>query len=612
METIIANHLRQIKDPGQRVGATYVPGEGTYVRLWAPFLDNVGIEWQGRPRHKLDKDGDYFHGFFPDAGPGDRYYFYYNDGEGRIADPASRAQPDGVFGASMVLADDYGWRDHKWAGVPFKEWVIYEIHTGAYSPRHDFQGIIDDLPRLKDLGITTIELMPVSPFSGTRNWGYDGVFPHAVQHSYGGPEELKKLVDACHIHGLAIILDVVYNHLGPEGNVLFQCGPYVRDKYLTPWGDAINFDGPGSDEVRRYFLQSAWQWLTEYHFDGLRLDAVQTIYDDAPVTFLEELSFLKQAAEEETGRELALIAESNMNDPWLVKPYEEGGTALEAHWADDLHHTLHVALTGEDGGYYQDYTGGLAQLAGIYERKVAYNGQYSPYRQRFHGRSYDGVPPHKLVVSAQNHDQIGNRAFGERLSQLVSFEKLKLAAACVLLSPFTPMLFMGEEAAVKNPFLYFVSHESRALKEAVRHGRKEEWESFKWEREPPDPSAPDTFEQCVLQEKDGAGHDGEAMNAYYRQLISVSKTLRGHEPAVKYDSECAFIILDYAQAGLRVVFSFSPEDNFYDPEEGEWHCVLQSVRFQKGGDFREICIPGLRLNIAPFSVSLLRRKNHGK
>ena len=563
MEEVTKVRIAQFSDSAQRLGATYIGGQGTYIRLWAPLAKKAAIIWDGGAPQTLTRDADGYHaGLFPHKKPCARYQFQLDDCD-PIPDPASRYQPDGPHGASEVVASDFNWTDQNWRGIPFAEWVIYEIHPGTFSSGHNFSGIIADLPRLKNLGVTTLEIMPVSQFSGSRNWGYDGVFPHAVQNSYGGPEGLKALVNACHAHGLAIILDVVYNHMGPEGNVLPRCGPYFLEKYHTPWGGAINYDGAFSDDVRRYFLQTVWQWLTEYNFDGLRLDAVQMIYDNSAVSFLEEIARLRDAAAEKMGRPLFLSGESDMNDSRLVTPLDRNGDGFDAQWADDFHHVLHVLLTGEKEGYYSIYTGGVAQLARIYERGVAFEGQYSTFHKRRHGRSYAAIDKKQLVVETQNHDQIGNRLLGERLSAMLSQEKLKLAAAAMLLSPFTPFLFMGEEFAATSPFMYFIDHLDPDLLTAVREGRAKEWADFGWKETPPDPGAIETFERCVLHDKNPpVGSGGAQMFDFYRQLIVLSKEIRTFAaPKVDYDAVQNLITLSYnkEQVKIMVVLSFAEE-----------------------------------------------------
>lgn len=576
------DRIRQLTDPAERVGVTYVAGQGCHVRIWAPYAKNMEIAWNGEARTPLTKGGrGYWTGFFPDPKPGDLYYFY-RDGE-KIPDPASRFQPDDVFGPSRIAAQDYPWTDQDWKGIPFSEWVIYEIHPGTYSKDGNFDGIIKDLPRLKDLGITTLEIMPVSQFSGERNWGYDGVFPHSVQSSYGGPEALKALVNACHGHGLSIILDVVYNHIGPEGNVLFSCGPYAQDKYHTPWGDAINYDGPHSEEVRRYFLQTAWQWLTEFHFDGLRLDAVQMIFDTSPIPFLSEISGLKKIAEQERDIPLILIGETDMNDPRLLQPLEKNGFEFDGHWADDLHHNIHAYMTGEKDGYYCDY-GSVEQFYGIYKNGVAYAGDYSPFRKRIHGKSYEGIDKKKLIVETQNHDQIGNRFLGERLSVLIDFQKLKMSAACVFLSPFTPFMFMGEEFACGQPFFYFVSHHDPALRKVVNESRKNEWKDFASPDHIPDPCDLSTFEECVLDQKDYTQDSRHGvMIGYYKKLIEISKLIRKYTlEDVRFNAEDSTITLHYGDNDIFIIaiLCFQPENiMMLDRTEDQWNVLLNSADY---------------------------------
>ncbi len=618
MEERIKARTRDFTTADLRIGATYVPGKGTYVRIWAPKVEKVEIDWLDRhgPQKLTKEENGYYVGLFPKAGVGSRYYFVI-DGKDRIPDPASRYQPEGVFGPSEVVPCDFDWEDEEWPGMPFSEWVIYELHTGTFSRRGTFEGIIEDLPRLKSLGVTTLEIMPVAQFSGKRNWGYDGVFPFAVQNSYGGPKGLKKLVNAAHRQGLAVILDVVYNHLGPEGNVLYRCGHYTQDRYQTPWGQALNFDGPWSDEVRRYFLQTVWQWLTEFHLDGLRLDAIQTIFDTAPVPFLEELTLIQEEAEKVVGRSINIIAETDTNDSRILLPSGQGGIGMDAHWNDDLHHAVHAYLTGEKDGYYLDY-GNLGQIAKIYRNGVCYDGEYSIYHKSRRGRSYEGVDPRRLVVSSQNHDQIGNRMYGRRLSSLVDFEKLKLAAASIFLSPFTPFLFMGEELAVKNPFLYFVDHSDPNLVKAVQEGRKREFQAFAWRGEPPDPAEQETFDKCILDDKTPvAGDLSGVMTEYYRRLIAISKELRNRylleadKFDVEFDPERKRIALQRLEGHhcFSVIFSFSDKSEVHElltTTVTKWKTVLQSNDFQIGQlDFPEKSLHDGKLTLSPFSATVL-------
>lgn len=585
MEPIIRKRIDVFKDPKRRVGATYVEGVGVHVRVWAPEKIQIEMQWIDGLTGMLEKDADgYFTGLFPEAKPGDRYAFVV-DGK-TLPDPASRFQPHGVRGPSEVVGMDYAWTDQSWTGVPYAEWVIYELHVGTYSEAGTFQGVIDDLPRLKDLGVTTLEIMPVSQFPGTRNWGYDGVFPHAVQNSYGGPEGLKALVDACHAQGLAIILDVVYNHMGPEGDVLPEMGPYFQTKYKTPWGAALNFDGPHSENVRNYFLQTVWQWLTEYHFDGLRLDAIHTIFDTSPIPFLEELSRIKTYAEKERGHPLIVIGETDKNDSRVLASPDLNGLGIDAQWADDLHHGLHVTITGESGSYYVDF-GGIEQLSRTYRDGVAFQGEYSFTRGRCHGRSYAGIDKKRLIVQTQNHDQIGNRIHGKRLNALVDFEKLKLVAACTFLSPFTPLFFMGEEVDLNIPFHYFVSHEDSELLAMIRNGRNEE---FNLTMEEIEPASEELFKESTLLNKNfAAGETSEVMYRLYKTLIAHSKMLRRYSYEVAHDLQQKQIILQYSskdEARERyVVLGFHGEQTTYAlPEGSNWVYDLKLTDYAVGQD----------------------------
>ncbi len=591
--------IKEFTDPRQRIGATYIESEGVNIRLWAPNIKEAHIEWVGNDKTVLHKENGYFSGFFPTRQNGDRYYFHC-DGH-RIPDPASRLQPEGVFGPSEVVEDTFEWKAGDWNGTALAETIIYEIHPGTFSDKHNFEGIIDDLPRLKDLGITTLEIMPVSQFSGARNWGYDGVFPHAVQNTYGGPREFKRLIDAAHSHGLSVILDVVYNHLGPEGNVLFSLGPYVQSKYKTPWGEALNYDGAYSHEVRKYFLQTIYQWIMEYRLDGLRFDAIQTILDTSPLTFLQEANILKEYIEAETGREIVFMAETDMNDPRTLDPIEKNGMNFDAQWADDYHHALHVTLTGEKDGYYSDY-GGAKQIAEILKNGVAYQGDYSNFHKRPHGKSYAHIDKTRLIVQSQNHDQIGNRLLGERLITLAGFEKSKLSAACVLLSPFTPLLFMGEEIASENPFQYFVSHISEELNNAVIKGRLREWECFDWKSEPPNPVSEEIFNSCILKNKKHHNPNSECMSAYYKELITFSKKFRKLELTVNLYND-NLIQLNYGN-DIIVMLSFCEQEHIYPPLAGDWVCTLDSSKFIP--DHKNVSEK--ENTISPYSAIILERQ----
>lgn len=492
--------------------------------LWAPNARQVDIHLV----HPSDitlamqpEDHGYFSFRSEQVAPGTRYR-YCLDGQFERPDPASRFQPDGVHGPSEVVNAAFAWTNDAWSGISLQQYVLYELHVGTFTPQGTFDSIIPRISDLRDLGITAIELMPVAQFPGNRNWGYDGVYPYAVQSSYGGPVGLKKLVNACHQLGIAVVLDVVYNHLGPEGNYLRDFGPYFAHAYKTPWGQAINFDGPHSDHVRRYFLENALRWIDEFHIDALRLDAIHAIVDLSARPFLQELSNSIRAKAHQLGRKVYLIAESNRNDPRVVSPREAGGLELDAVWNDDFHHSLHVALTGEQNGYYRDFRG-LEDLASSFRKGFVYDGQYSRYRQRPHGSSSQRVSAHRFVVFAQNHDQTGNRAAGDRLPQLVSFEQLKLAAAAVLLSPFVPLLFMGEEYGEPAPFLYFVSHGDPALVESVCDGRKHYLAKFQWRGDMSDPQDENTFSRSKLNWDLRTANRHRLLWNFYQQLLRLRR-----------------------------------------------------------------------------------------
>ncbi|MCP9473522.1 MAG: malto-oligosyltrehalose trehalohydrolase [Nitrospira sp.] len=470
--------------------------------MWAPHASSVAIRFpDGDPNTvpMQPEENGYFQATVAGVAAGTRYR-YILDGTMERPDPASRFQPDGVHGPSAVVNPDaFQWTDRTWRGLPMEDMIIYELHVGTFTPEGTFDAIIPRLPYLKEtVGVTAIELMPVAQFPGRRNWGYDGTYPFAVQTSYGGPEGLKRLVDACHAMEMAVMLDVVYNHLGPEGNYLANFGPYFTDRYKTPWGAAINYDGPGSDPVRHYFISNALYWVTEYHIDGLRLDAVHGIYDFSPRHILKDMAAAVHAQAERLDRHVLVVAESDSNDTRLIDPPTVGGFGLDGQWNDDFHHALHVVLTGERTGYYQDFHG-LKDLANAVREGFVYQGGYSPYRQRRHGSSSLHCRPSQFIVFAQNHDQIGNRAAGDRLSTVLPIEALFVARALVLLIPNIPLLFMGEEYGETAPFHYFIEHGDSVLIEAVRQGRRREFAHFGWKPEKiADPQAVETFERSKL------------------------------------------------------------------------------------------------------------------
>jgi maltooligosyltrehalose trehalohydrolase len=425
----------------------------TSLSVWAPGKNTVEVEARGRRYAMTPRENGWWLAELPLDGTFD--YAFVVDGGEPLPDPRSRWQPSGIHGLSRMV--DHGvfhWTDQRWQAPPLAAAVIYELHIGTFTPAGTFGAAIDKLDHLAELGVTHVELMPVAEFSGSRGWGYDGVDLFAPHHAYGGPEKLKRLIDACHARGLAVILDVVYNHLGPAGNYLSRFGPYFTDRYATPWGQAVNFDDAGSDQVRRFVCDNALMWLRDYHFDALRIDAVHAIYDSSALHILEQLAAEVAALAAQSARHLALIAESDLNDPRIVRPRAVGGYGIDAQWSDDFHHALHTVLTGERSGYYADF-GTLADLAKALERAFVYDGRYSRFRRRAHGRSREGLSGHNFLGYLQNHDQVGNRARGERSSDLMSVGRLKIAAALVMTAPFIPLLFQGEEWGASAPFLYF-------------------------------------------------------------------------------------------------------------------------------------------------------------
>lgn len=579
---------------GRAPGAACLSDGCCAFTVWAPFPEQVAVRLMASHGDRIVPlargERGYHTALVDDVQTGARY-FYVLDGNIERPDPASRFQPEGVLGPSEVCCVEYPWTDDAWRGIPLQQYVVYELHVGTFTPKGTFDAIIPALPALRDLGVTAVEFMPVAQFPGSRNWGYDGAYPYAVQNTYGGPEALKRLVDACHSAGLAAVLDVVYNHFGPEGNYAGDFAPYFTERYHTPWGRAINFDGPGSDEVRRFFVENALYWLREFHFDALRLDALHAILDTSATPFLADLSAAVQHLRHETGRELLLIGESDLNDPRLIRERTRGGLGLDAQWSDDFHHALHTLLTGERTGYYADF-GTVRHLATAWHEGYAYTGQYSIFRQRRHGAPASDLPPCRFVVCAQNHDQVGNRAKGDRLSAGVTFEQLKLAAACVLLSPHIPLLFMGEEYGETAPFPYFVHNSDAALIEAVRKGRREEFAGFGWQGDLPDPQSESTFKSAVLHREEYNQGRHSTLRDWYRKLLQLRREepllggCGGAEETVEaFESHRALLVRRSAGNELLLAYNFG--DGPWSPEmvvdNRHWTVLLDSAAERWGG-----------------------------
>jgi maltooligosyltrehalose trehalohydrolase len=503
-------------------------GEGIYsFKVWAPFCSKVQLKLfskRGEVLLSMKKDAKgYFYKQASNVSSGMKYS-YILDGKKERPDPASRFQPEGVHGPSGVVdPDKFRWKDYKWKGIDFRDLIFYELHIATFTPKGTFDAAIKEIPYLKRLGVTCLEIMPVAQFPGRRNWGYDGVGMYAVQNSYGGPEGFKRFVDACHRAGLAVCLDVVYNHLGPEGNYLNDFGPYFTKSYHTPWGEAINYDGCSSEDVRRFVIENALSWVAQYHVDVLRLDAVHGIYDSSPRHILEELNDAVQYLAKKLGRQVYVIAESDLNDPRIIRSKKQGGYGLSGQWNDDFHHAVHAYLTGERQGYYEDF-GALSDISKAFKEGFVYDGKYSSFRKRHHGSSVQGIDPRKLVVCVQNHDQVGNRAFGERIARLVDFDKQKLAATLLALSPNTPLLFMGQEYGEKAPFQYFIDHGDKNLIRAVREGRKKEFAAFGWENTP-DPGDKKTFLASKLKRGFRRSNRQGCLLRLYKDLIALRKRM---------------------------------------------------------------------------------------
>jgi maltooligosyltrehalose trehalohydrolase len=569
--------------------------QGVRFRVWAPRASSVSLRVIGEPDDipMSQEPKGYFSAFWVNGKADTRYYYVLNGDQPR-PDPASRFQPEGVHGPSEVIDHgEFKWEDQGWKGVPLDQMIIYEIHTGTFTPEGTFGAIISHLDYLKnDLGVTTIELMPVGQFPGERNWGYDGTYLYAPQNNYGGPDGLKSLVNACHRIGLAIILDVVYNHLGPEGNYLGEYGPYFTDRYKTPWGPAVNFDGPESDEVRRFIIDNALYWVTEYHMDGLRIDAIHGIFDFSARHILDEIRESVHQQARRLGRHIVVIAESDLNDVRVINPPSKGGYGLDAQWNDDFHHCLHTLLTGERNGYYRDF-GDIDQMVKAIREGFVYSSQYSPYRKRRHGSSSRHLHPSKFVIFSQNHDQVGNRLKGDRLSTMVPFEALKLAAGIVLLSPNIPLLFMGEEYGEETPFQYFVSHSDPELIEAVRKGRKEEFSAFQWEGEIPDPQDVMTFLRSKVSLDRRHHEKHKTLFEFYKMLIKLRKDVpsfscldkKGMQIETFKGEKAILIKREYGEDRVISIFNFNDKPVRIETliEKGRWQKIFGSASEEWGG-----------------------------
>ncbi len=570
-----------------RFGANFVEGESVEFRVWAPGLSNLAVKLVGERERTIpmacSSDAE-FSVIVPGLRTGDDYQFLL-DGNRLRPDPVSRSQPNGVTGPSQIVdPHSFRWTDQGWNGLPLKDFVTYELHTGTFTPRGTFEAVIERIPYLRDLGITAIELMPVAEFPGKRNWGYDGASLYAPHSAYGGPSGLKKLVDTCHANGLAVVLDVVYNHLGPEGCYLPEYAPCFTNAYRTPWGDAINFDGPESDGVRRYFIDNALYWLTEYHIDALRLDAVHAIFDFSAHHLLDELTTAFHAQARHLGRQAWIIAESDLDDVRIINPRCAGGYGVDAQWHDDFHHALYTLLTGDRGGYLMDF-GSLGDLAKSISDGFVYDGKYSRYRHRRHGSSSTTRPGEQFVPCIQNHDQVANTSKGKRLGSLVSLEQQKLAATLLLSAPFLPLLFMGQEYGETAPFLFFTSYHDKDLVAAVRKGRREEFAAYYTHEDFPDPQSESTFQECKLEWDKLSQSPHREILALYRDLLALRRkheclsNCRKDLSSVTFNENANWLVMrrsDEGNAAAMLICNFSDHELTIpiDPDGRSWSLML--------------------------------------
>ncbi|HEV7329696.1 MAG TPA: malto-oligosyltrehalose trehalohydrolase [Flavisolibacter sp.] len=564
------------------------------VTVWSPLANAVSVITKDIEIPLQKGEMGYWQTTTAEIKEGSLYKIQVDDAM-PFPDPASLFQPTGVHNESEVVnLGSYSWKETTWNNLPLEDYIIYELHVGTFTAEGTFAAAAEKLDHLVSLGITAIEIMPVAQFPGDRNWGYDGVFPFAVQNNYGGPQGLQQLVDACHQKGLAVILDVVYNHLGPEGNYLGSFGPYFTGKYNTPWGNAINFDDEWCDGVRRYFLENALMWFRDFRIDALRLDAVHAIKDFSPVHILQEIRLQVDELMQQTGRKHYLIVELDLNDARFINPVTKGGFGMDAQWIDEFHHALRVTTGQEKTGYYSDFTG-IDHLAKSYRDAYVYDGQWSPHRNKTFGIKAQENPGHQFIVFSQNHDQVGNRMLGERTSQLVSFETQKLMAAAVILSPFLPMLFMGEEWSEPHPFQYFVSHTDPELAEAVRKGRKAEFAAFHAQGEAPDPMAEETFNNSKLQWHLLNEGQHKTMLEFYKELIrlrkqnSVLKKTDRKNLTATPDVQNKTLIVHRWQENEKIIclMNFADEHRIFNLDKaGQGQILLDSADAKWGGPGR--------------------------
>jgi maltooligosyltrehalose trehalohydrolase len=613
----------------RKIGLNFNEKGAAEIYLWAPYASSVSLFANGSALNLIKRDFGYWYLETSAVKEGDKYCFkFQQSGETEEqtangtflsrADPASLWQKDGVAGNSTAFnLNTFQWSDQHWTGLSLENFIIYELHTGTFTDKGDFSSVTEKLQYLKDLGITAIEIMPVAQFSGDRNWGYDGVFPFATQNSYGGPEALKKLINKCHEADLAVVLDVVYNHMGPEGNYFNDFGPYFTDKYQTPWGQAINFDDANCDPVRNYFIENVLMWFRDFHVDALRMDAVHAIKDFSANHILQDIKNHVNQLSEYTGKSHQLIVELDLNDPKYINNPETGGYGMDAQWVDEFHHALRVTAGQEQNGYYADFNG-IEHLAKAYNDAYVYDGQYSPHREKKFGAKASANEGKQFVVFSQNHDQVGNRMLGERTSELVSFEMSKLLAAAVFCSPFLPLLFMGEEYGETNRFQFFTSHSDEELIEAVRKGRKAEFAAFHSGETTPDPQSDETFLTSKLDWNKISQHPHRDLMQYYKALIGLRKEYKAlsilNRNNIKATSlaeqNCLILERWHEDERLLCLMNFSDQPQTLTLENGyQYYNIFNSSSVLWGGTSDEILPVQNKATIFPESILIFLCEN---
>lgn len=626
--------MTQTDTSRRTIGLNFLEDGSAEIRLWAPYASKVFLVTKNivSPIQMEQEEFGYWFIQTDEIKPGDEYGFEIwnekkkekytsNPSKLRRADPAALFFKNGIGEFSTAYnTNSFKWTDQKWKELAQKEYIIYELHTGTFTTEGNFKAIEAKLDYLLDLGITAIEIMPVAQFPGERNWGYDGVFPFAVQNSYGGPEALQHLVNACHNKGLAVILDVVYNHMGPEGNFFNDFGPYFTDKYHTPWGSAINFDDADADPVRHYFIENALMWFRDFHIDALRLDAVHAIKDLGAKHILAEIKKYTDQLSSSTGKSHQLFVELDLNDNRYINPLNKGGYGMDGQWVDEFHHALRVTAGQEKNGYYADFNG-IEHLAKSYETAYVYDGQYSPHRRKTFGAEAKENGGEQFIVFSQNHDQVGNRMLGERTSTLLSFEMVKLLAGAVFCSPYLPLIFMGEEYGEENPFQFFISHTDKQLVEAVRKGRKAEFAAFHHSEDTPDPQSEATFNRSKLNWDSLNEHNHKLLLDYYKTLIQLRKS----NPALNHlnrnqvkakaitDQNCLILNRWHEKQKITCLLNFSRQQQQLSiPGLSNLEILLNSDSVQWGGANKEI--PSVsdqgHITINPETILIFTSDNH--